>query len=125
MDCNKDLGKLFKERLANTEVAPSSSLWSEIEKTLDGRNEKRGFFWLWMGVLGLLILSSVVYITSIKDSAEKHNTPVTAVETIKEEPHQTNSQGQKEAPSVVVSEKENETETEKELISDTPGENEN
>ncbi|RKN78457.1 hypothetical protein [Ulvibacterium marinum] len=53
MKAEKDLGKLIRERLADTEVAPGSNLWNAIEKSLE-RKRKRRFGFLWS--LGLLLL---------------------------------------------------------------------
>jgi opacity protein-like surface antigen len=53
MKAEKDLGKLIRERLADTEVAPESNLWNAIEKSLERKRKRRlGFLWS----LGLLLL---------------------------------------------------------------------
>ncbi len=55
MKAEKDLGKLIRERLADTEVAPESNLWNAIEKSLERKRKRRlGFLWS----LGLLLLLS-------------------------------------------------------------------
>ena len=73
MEDNKDLGKLFKERLANAEAEPSGALWSQIENTLDKKRKRRGFLWIWMGALLLLTLSSIVYFGILNDSVPESN----------------------------------------------------
>ena len=71
MEDKKDLGKLFKERLANAEAEPSTALWSQIEKTLDQKQKRRGFIWLWLGAFTILTFLSIAYFSN-----QSSNTPV-------------------------------------------------
>lgn len=75
MDHKKDIGKLFKERLANAEAEPSSALWSQIEETLNKKRKRRGFIWLWMSVLALLTLASILYFNTISTNVSEQNRP--------------------------------------------------
>ncbi|MGB6152713.1 MAG: hypothetical protein WBG48_12030, partial [Pricia sp.] len=61
MEHKKDLGKLFKERLADTETAPEKSLWPDIEKTLDRKRKKR-FYGIWLSSLLEVFLAGLILI---------------------------------------------------------------
>lgn len=92
MEDNKDLGKLFKERLANAEAEPSSALWSQIEKTLDHKRRRRGFIWLWLGLIALLGISIILYKTALNPSESEKKSDTKTQILAKDPGKKTNSQ---------------------------------
>jgi len=70
MDHKKDIGKLIKEHLANTEVEPNEGLWASIEKTLDDREKRRGGIIWWSAGL-LLFIGILVGIYFTYDSKKE------------------------------------------------------
>lgn len=72
MEHKKDLGKLFKERLADTEMAPKKSLWPDIEKTLD-RKKRRRFYFIWLAsLLGVLLVGLILLVQVFKKEPVKN-----------------------------------------------------
>jgi len=71
MENKKDLGKLFKERLADTEIAPEKTLWSDIEQTLD-RKKRRRFYIIWIASLLSVFLGGFLLMQIVTEEPVKN-----------------------------------------------------
>ena len=85
MENKKDLGTLFKKRLAEAEAEPSDNLWDSIESTLDSKRKKRGgFLFFWSALVLILILLGTTYILLGDSFGEKEieniETPVVKID---------------------------------------------
>ena len=54
---NKHIDDLFKKGLGSYAEAPPPAVWDALEKRLDGKQKKRGFFYPWF--ISLLLLSGI------------------------------------------------------------------
>jgi Outer membrane protein beta-barrel domain len=66
MENNKEIGKLFKEKMGFLDAAPKEGGWNEIQTELDKKKKKRRFFIpFWFNYAGLflagIIISSFIY----------------------------------------------------------------
>lgn len=72
MENKKDLGLLFKKRLAGVEAEPSDNLWESIESTLDNKQKKRGgFLFFWSALVLILMLLGTIYVLFGDSFSEK------------------------------------------------------
>lgn len=62
MQNNKDIDRLFQERLKNLDAKPSSKVWTNIEAKLTKKKRRvLPFWWLGSGVAAILILTFLVF----------------------------------------------------------------
>ena len=52
------MDNIFKEGLQDHRIAPSDTVWSRVESTLDQKEEKKGFYWYVAIAAALIILFS-------------------------------------------------------------------
>lgn len=83
MGNKRDLGKLFKEQLANVETSPNEKLWERIEKTLDQKKRTR-FYFIWLFSL-LSLLLGVFFVTTVLNNDKITSTEINASEPIHQE----------------------------------------
>lgn len=60
MENRKDIGKKFKEKLAQLEKFPSNDLWNSIEKDLNKKKKRRIFFWFFPALFVVGFTASIL-----------------------------------------------------------------
>ncbi len=77
----KSIDKLFKENQNNQEIAPPELVWSNIERKLKKKNEKKIFpiWWKYSGVAAVLLIGIFIG-KEISNNSQKTIVPMKAVE---------------------------------------------
>ncbi|WP_310555005.1 outer membrane beta-barrel protein [Flavobacterium sp.] len=65
MENNKDIGKIFREKIDQLEKSPSNDLWSNIEKDLDSKKERKiPFLWYSTAFLILGLIAGGIFLNN-------------------------------------------------------------
>ena len=79
MSPKKDIGMLFKQKLAGAAKEPNAALWDKIEVSLDKRDrKKRGFILFWLGTgtaVAITLLLLFLWTTSEETSSDSLENP--------------------------------------------------
>lgn len=80
MENNKDIGKIFRERLQGVQKTPNPKIWEAIQQELQQKKKRRIIpFWMWFAA-GILLLGSGSYLIVeqggfVKTNAIEQNDP--------------------------------------------------
>jgi hypothetical protein len=74
MGNNKDIGKIFREKLNELDKSPSDGFWSSIEKDLDSKKKRRfPLFWIFSPIIFGIISSGLLYWNVVRNQLEPNS----------------------------------------------------